>query len=123
MDKRVSYTSLILTGDTKGIEYIKETPKSFFSMCCTRDASTRNSEVNFQRHKPIRKQVKVTGPSFWSDDIIHFYLKEAKFQQSRLTQVLLEKQDAKVKPQQLQQLVQSRYQDIIIKFEDLRSQL
>ena len=54
-----SYTSLILTGDLRGFQYIRrsftELPENTFNFCCTVEGgiARRDSEVDIYNKKPI----------------------------------------------------------------------
>lgn len=61
MKSGISKTSLILTGDLRGVKYIQDTirelPKKTFNFCCTIDGSNRQeADLTMRPQKAIPKQ-------------------------------------------------------------------
>jgi hypothetical protein len=69
--KEAIYSSLLLTGDLRGLKYIKDTiksvPENTFNFCCTIDGTSK-AETNMMQMKPLKK--KVIPDTFWQDEVI-----------------------------------------------------
>ena len=121
INKATNYTSLMLTGDLQGVNYIKDTTKKIpsfaFNFCCT-IGSNRDNEANLMAPKPFPKS---KDGSYWSDERIQFFNQEANFQKQKILRFLVG--DKVVNKFRKEQMLRERYEEIMAKYDEMLNQL
>lgn len=84
--KNSNVASLLVFGDVGAINQLNQAKPSTSSgggwFCCTSDYSQKNIDVNLNGiAKPLKQRdsEKPVVHSYWTDEIIHFYIKEGEY--------------------------------------------